>query len=795
LFNPFLPLAAAFSAGIRTGLAVRFPAAAWGIPAVVALILAWRFFAGRRNTGTAASALAACALIGAALAAQAESRFVGHPLRALAAGTPVELTGVLIRTPSAGLDRDQLVLRIERAEAAGRIVRTRGRARVTIPRTSFSARLRAYRIGDRLRLSAAVLAPREYANFGPSFSDRYLRTQRLHLLASVKSALLVERLASAPGWAPGRLLSSLRRSLLDAVDAGFADPNAPGGVRREGAVLEALLLGERGRMGEDLTRALQKTGLFHLIAISGAHIGIITVFLFAALRACRVSHRASSAFMIGLLVFYGLLVEGRASVIRAVIMAVLYLAGRLLWKDVRLLNTLSFSALLILLADPFQIFDQGFALTYAATLGLLLFAPPMLRRLPRLPLKLSETAALSLSAQIGVLPLTAAAFHRVALSAIPLNFVAVPLVGVLMAAGYVLLPLGLLGPWAARLGAAVLGPLADVFIRSLGLLDGLPFLSYRVPTPPSWTTWIYAASYLALLVPNRPRLRRAAAASAALATLLVLFVPFPPRGEGLRVTILDVGQGDSILVELPGGEAMLIDGGGAAFGTFDVGENVVSPALWDRRLRRIAILVLTHDHPDHRRGLLAVARNFRVREFWEPPGGMPDDETAALDEALAGAARWKIPAGTLRRIGDVTVEALSPEKEAGRAAADENDRSLVLRLSYGKTRFLLTGDIGAGVESRLARAGADLRTDVLKAPHHGSRTSSSPVLLSAAAARFVVVTAGSGNRYGLPHPEVMARLEGTGARVLRTDRCGAVEIRSDGVEIRIRTAREVRGPD
>ena len=270
---------------------------------------------------------------------------------------------------------------------------------------------------------------------------------------------------------------------------------------------------------------------------------------------------------------------------------------------------------------------------------------------------------------------------------------------------------------------------------------------------------------------------------------LVVFVPIPGRAGGFRVTILDVGQGDSILVEAPGAEPMLIDGGGAAFGTFDIGENVVSPALWDRHIRRLGVLALTHDHPDHRRGLLTVARNFKVREFWEPPGGVRDEEAEALDKALRGAARWKLAAGTVRRLGQASIEVLSPGGDPAAGRGDENDRSLVLRLTYGKTVFLLPGDIGAGVETRLARSGRNLRADVLKVPHHGSRTSSSGEFLAAVSPRLAVITAGRNNRYGLPHPDVLGRLGKTGTRLLRTDFQGAVEISSNGETISVRTAR------
>jgi competence protein ComEC len=215
-------------------------------------------------------------------------------------------------------------------------------------------------------------------------------------------------------------------------------------------------------------------------------------------------------------------------------------------------------------------------------------------------------------------------------------------------------------------------------------------------------------------------------------------------------------------------------------------------------VRRLGVVVLTHAHPDHRRGLLSVARNFRIREFWQGAPGPPDAEAEALDRELRRAARWTLAAGAERRLGEVKLEVLWPEAGPGPPKRDENDRSLTLRLIYGRTAFLFPGDIGTGIEARLADSGRDLRADLLKAAHHGSRTSSSDGFLAAVDPELIVITCGRANSYGLPHPDVMARLEGTGARVLRTDRDGAVEIRSDGRRIAVRSARSAgreRRPD
>ncbi len=788
---PLLFLASCLAFGIRladlTAVASAVPAAALA----ASLAAAWAFYVRRKEAAALAAVLAAAVFLGAALFAAADVRYERNALHRLAETTYADFTGTLTQTPSPGLDRDFLFLRVDTVSARGAPTRIEGNLRVSVPRSATFPTSLDFKAGDRLRIAAQIVPVREYRNFIEPFTRMYLKTQLLHALAATKSPLLVEKIASAPHASLRASVSRLRLAFQRTIERDFAAAEAESGLTPEGAILETLLLGGRGRLTAETTAAMQRTGLYHLLAISGAHIGIISLLLFGIFRALRVPRRAAGILLIVLLVLYALLVEGRASVLRAVIMSLAVLLARLLEKDAHLLNAIGLGAFALLAANPFQLFDLGFQLTFAATLAIILFTARIAAALPRLPLKIAETFAMSVSAQAGVMPLIALAFNRVIFSGLLLNFIGIPLIGLIMAAGYVYLPAALLVPGAARPLAAALAFLTRVFMGSTHLLDGWAFMSYRIPTPPPPVVAGYFVFLLLLLLPRTFRKARFAGAAAFVLCFAVLITyPFPSVSRDLKVTFIDVGQGDSILVEFPGRTKMLIDAGGLPVGSFDVGESVVAPFLWSKGIKKIDVLVLTHGHSDHLYGLPAVAADFRIGEYWEAVRPAGEAAYEKLRTALRGVPQVQVFRGFSRQVGDVRIEVLSPpEPGPGAAPPADNDRSLALRVAYGQSSLLLAADIGANTERDiLAQGAAGLRSSVLKSPHHGSNGSSSAAFLEAVSPEIVVVSVGAGNRYGLPHAEILDRYRKAGAAVYRTDLDGAVEISSEGNRLKVRTA-------
>ena len=377
-----------------------------------------------------------------------------------------------------------------------------------------------------------------------------------------------------------------------------------------------------------------------------------------------------------------------------------------------------------------------------------------------------------------------------AFSSILLNFAAVPLVGFIMIAGYIFLPLSFILPFLGNPMAFILTEAVKLFSWLCRLLDPIPFLSYRIPTPPDAVVIAAYASLLLMLLPRRFKgQKRITVAAFALVFLVLVTYPFPPKSSsGLKVTVLDVGQGDSILVEFPGRRKMLVDGGGTTTGSFDVGERIVSPFLWRKGIKKIDILVLTHAHPDHLNGLPAVARNFRIGEFWEAdkPAEI-DSHNRLLADLGSKVMRREVRRGFSRTLDGVTIEALHPAPgEAPAGSVVDNDRSLVLKLSRGGLSILLAGDIGGGAEDEIMASVPDIRCRVLKAPHHGSATSSSAEFLARVSPEIVVIPVGKANRYGFPQKEVLDRYAAIRARVFRTDFDGAVEISEAGGSPRVR---------
>ena len=434
-------------------------------------------------------------------------------------------------------------------------------------------------------------------------------------------------------------------------------------------------------------------------------------------------------------------------------------------------------------------------------------------------LRLWEIVLLSVVIQWGMMPILAQDFHRVSLAGPLSNIPAVILTGLIVPLGFLTLLATFVWARLSLVLARMLGFLATSLLAIVKWVSAWPRVSYRIPGPP---VWLIVAFFVALICvaaaaraavalrtnrlarrrfapPIRP-LEWAAIIALVVLTTLVATHPFAPvlnRGK-LEVSVLDVGQGDSIFTAFPDGRTMLIDGGGQPGSEWvggqrsglDVGEQVVSPYLWSRGIKHLDVVALTHAHHDHLDGLHSVLQNFRVGELWIGR----DEETHAFEELLKEARERGVP--VVHEVsgskfdwdgvtGDVLWPAdLTPVNEAS------NDDSLVLRLEDGSVRFLLAGDIQKKVEQRLVKEDAGITADFLKVPHHGSKTSSTPDFVAAVAPKVAVVSAGEANPFGHPAPGTVERYAQAGVRLLRTDRDGAVTAITDGHNLTVTTFAE-----
>ncbi|MGD9344344.1 MAG: DNA internalization-related competence protein ComEC/Rec2 [Candidatus Aminicenantes bacterium] len=785
---PFLFLALALGAGI-----VVFSFFPLSLPVqilllMISLLCGWLFFKLGKYRLTFISILGITFFLGGAFFTLHHKDFTENTLHNLRASDYTDFIGTVAKSPGRGLENVHLYLKVHEVKMGNKKEKHKGILRVTIPYSSEFPVRPSWAVHDRLKVSAKLLPSKGHQNFYPNHQERYFEIQRIHNRAYAKSPLLVDPLKTGSPFSPRRILSIIKQKLQKKIEVHFR--NAPNTLSHEGAIFEALLLGERRRIPEAITRSLQDAGLYHLFAISGAHIAIFSFLLFSLFRLIRIPTRVSYSLLIAFLLFYVLLVEGRPSVLRATIMTVAFLLGKLLWRDINLINTLSFSAFFLLIVNPSSLFAPGFQLTFIATLSIILFYPRVINKLPRLPLRISEIFALSLTAQLGVLPVVIFFFNRVTFSGLFLNLAAIPLIALIMAIGYLFLPLSLLAPFLANILAKSASSLIDVLVGMCHLHDQASLLSWRIPSSPFWIIGGYYIFLGLLLLSAKYKKQRMAASGCFLLFLLILITyPFPSYSKNLKVTIIDVGQGESILVELPGSQKMLIDGGGVPDDTFDIGENVVSPFLWRKGIQKIHYLVLTHPHPDHANGLKAVARNFKIGEFWEGFSVLEDETYARFIRTLPPKTpRKRMFKGQIRTINDVHIRFLHPPKKEPYVARVHNDFSLVMHLAYGSNSFLLTGDIGKEVEKTFVEEYGRLQSRVFKSPHHGSNSSSSWPFLKKVSPEIIVISVGLGNRYGLPSKDVLTRYSALGAKVYRTDRHGAVEITAGKQEISVRTA-------
>jgi competence protein ComEC len=654
--------------------------------------------------------------------------------------------------------------------------------------------------GDRVEIVVKLHRPGVYRDPGVFDYRRHLERQGIYWTGTIRNPRLITVLDR--GWhGPDRIEHWIQARL-----------EAPFSARPEiaGLVL-AMVLGRKYGLTPDIERQFQAGGVYHLVVVSGFNLAVVAGAAMWLARLMPWKRRTRLLFVLGCALTYAALVEGQAPVYRAAIAVMFLVIGKLLDRGHAVLNATAGTAFILLLIDPTSLDDPSFQMTFAAVLAVVGAGIPAsqwalgwfraalkdfddeskdsalpieasdwrvskrvwceLHGMPnwivtipyRLLLVTGEALIVSFAVEIAFTVFMVESFHRLS----PISpFVNVP-AGIVAA---IVTPLALLlvllpGPAAAAV-AWLVTSLLDLFLKTLQLALRVPYATMRVPSPPAWVWLVFGAAAAVLVVAIHKRWRSVCLGCAAAILSLEAVIAFkdfpPPAPRAVTLTFLDVGQGDSTLIEFPSGYRILIDGGGVASGrfldlrdesTFSIGESVLSPYLFSRGIRKLDAVVLTHAHHDHMDGLFNIIENFKVDEFWLGRNPM----TPAYRQLIARIQERQIPIRWVaagQTIGQFTV--LHPPANWIPRKNDQNNDSVVLALEAGNATALLTGDIERSIR-------VPDRVDVLKVSHHGSKG-----VKVRPKAGIPVISVGANNPFG--HPDLAA------LPALRTDRLGAITI-------------------
>ncbi|MBW1820271.1 MAG: DNA internalization-related competence protein ComEC/Rec2 [Deltaproteobacteria bacterium] len=716
--------------------------------------------------------------------------------------------------------RRKFILNAESLEGKNRKFCVTGKIRVTVagdePVLSF---------GDRISFAASIKTIKNFKNPGGFDYKRYMAFKSVFGSSYVhgKKVTVINKRSDIR---IRRAISNVRSRISTFIEKA-------GGGNHQG-VLKALIVGQRQQIPQALRDAFNRAGVGHLLAISGLHIGIVAsvAFIFFSLVLSRFKLVLFNAWVkkgAAILTFmpvlaYGLLSGMAPSTQRAVIMVGVFLMTFLFEREHDLMNTLALAAMLILIVHPPSVFSISFQLSFSAVLSIIYGLSKVHKRPTSLPGgqkrglftriadRLFSFFLVSLFAIIGTLPLVMLYFNQASLIGIFANFLIIPIIG------FIVVPTGLFSVFlypvsgeAASWFMYISGAVLSKAISLVNLFSDLPFAAVKTITPSYFEICCYYIMMWALLNlkkvrPETPEIEKSDFTGKT-ARILVAIVALALVGDicywlnvrfgnsDLKVTVIDVGQGSSALLELPGGYCILADGGGFYDNSvFDMGARVIAPFLWRKKIKTVDTLILSHPNSDHLNGLIYIARHFNVKSVWA------NDEKRStrgykkfmkvIKEKNIEMPNFKDMPRTCK-INGVALEILYPkrdflDKRKKDKWRDTNNNSLVVKANFGKYSFLLPGDIMKNAERELvSMVGENLASTVLIAPHHGSKSSNSDLFLDKVNPEYILISSGWKNRFHFPHPSVLKRYAGLGCKIFRTDINGAITMTTGGDSLEI----------
>ena len=678
--------------------------------------------------------------------------------------------------------------------------------------------LRPLRYGKRLTLTGVLRQPQAKRNPGGFDYQAYLSRQGIVGIIDTKGLV---RIGEQDGFLPLRWIEALRLQTERLIDAIYTETEVETPLLEpslHAQLLKGILLGKRSDVPTETLDLFRNSGTFHVLAVSGLHVGLVAMFCYFGFSLFRFPQKILCLLTIIAVLIYACLIGFRPSVFRASLMAILFLFATLIDREADLFNLLAFAALVLLLLNPLQIWDVGFQLSFVAVTSIVYFVPKMEKPLRRLwestedsvPTQFRNTTIkwvilsylVTFAAQIGTGPLIAYHFFR----AYPLGIIvgpfAVGLVSLIVAVGIVSVCAGFIWLPFAKLLGVLNHAMISIFLTLIGVFGQI--WGVVKPTPPTLGLFIFYIAVCLGITHWRGVYRQWRVASLiglSVVTIWVWDTAFHEKGRLLEVTTLDVGQGDAAIVRFPDNRTMLIDGGiqrsyydkqKRKRVEYDVGKQIIEPYLDFHGIRELDMVVLTHPDLDHGGGLAYILQNFKVGQVLGISDMPLDSETHRRLHTIVKARNipYSFPyAGEMEFTSTATLNLVHPidASSTNLMDTDKNDDSLVMKITYGEVDILFTGDIGKNAESRLIASGQDLRSEILKVPHHGSRTSSSAPFLDAVQPRYAIFSLGQGHRYQFPHADVVDRYRARECPMLRTDESGAITLRTDGTKCWIDT--------